>query len=200
MRASFLAGVVAFGFLGMAPAFASPVFQFTSTQTSLTSIDASFGYSFTVSTPQTVTALDVFGASAQGNTVRIYNQSGTIVSAVVSSADPTVTVGASVFFMQAITPTLLEAGIYFIVADIPAFDPIINFNAVNLASTVPGITFGAGVSQGGFGNPTTNVVSADGATSFLTPNFEVAVPEPVSLAMLGMGVAGIAATRRRRAR
>lgn len=199
MRASLLSGVVAFGFLGMAPAFASPVFQFTSTQTSVANSDGSFGYSFTVSAPQTVTALDFFGASAQGNTVRIYNQSGTIVSAVVSSADPTVTVGASVFFVHAITPTLLNAGIYFIVADVPAFDPIINFNAVNLASTVPGITFGAGVSQGGFGNPTTNVVSADPATSYLTPNFEVAVPEPVSLAMLGMGVAGIAATRRRRA-
>ena len=175
---------------GCVPANAAPILaaQFTSSQQSVANgTNASFGFSFTATSAVIIDALAYHTPGTGGGAVRLYNSAGTtLASALVLQSDPTATTGGYTYNMAAITPLALTAGsTYFIAADVPASTSIVLFAAVGL-TTAPGISFGAGVAQAGFGNPLSDVLNQP--NSYFTANFEVAsaTPEPASFGLLGI--------------
>ena len=189
---------------GCVPANAAPILaaQFTSSQASVAnSTNASFGFSFTATSAIIIDALAYHTPGAGGGAVRLYNSAGTtLASALVLQSDPTATTGGYTYNVAGITPLTLTAGsTYYIAADVPQNSPIILFAAVGL-TTVPGVSYGAGVAQAGFGNPLSDVLNQP--NSYFTANFEVAsaTPEPASFGLIGLAGSALLLYRRRQTR
>jgi hypothetical protein len=180
-----------------AQAKADPVVSYTSSQISFAGVDATFGYSFTISAPVTIDALDYYSASSTGSTVILYDASATLASATVYASDPTESNGVTDYNVATITPvTLLPGQVYYVAADVPAYDTIVPLDAIDITAEAP-VTYGASVAQPGYGNPTTD--EAGNPDSYFTANFDIAsAPEPSSFALFGTGGLGLFGVVRRR--
>ena len=201
---SVLALALGMAAVGSLPANAAPILaaQFTTSQQSVANgVNASFGFSFTTTSAIIIDALAYHTPGAGGGAVRLYNSAGTtLASALVFQSDPTATTGGYTYNVAGITPLALAAGsTYYIAADVPQSTPIVLFAAVGL-TTAPGISYGAGVAQAGFGNPLSDVLNQP--NSYFTANFEVAssAPEPASFGLIGLAGPVLLLYRRRRMR
>jgi hypothetical protein len=200
-----IAQAVAIGAFTMTSAWANPVLEFSNSSTLDTfSPDASVGWSFTTNQAITVTALDVFDPSGTGN-VRLYNAAGTTLASVTLTAADAQEGTPTLFFTRAITPiTLLAYTTYYIAQDEVESTTSL-FHNINVGDLLvnPLITYGAEVAALGLGqNPTADVAAGSFNSAFFGPNFDAQpaqVPEPASLALVGMGIAGLAILRRRKA-
>jgi hypothetical protein len=205
----FLAGLLCSFFVATsahALLIGTPAVSFTG-GTSTISFATTFGYSFEVNTPLTVTALGVWDSQGDGlvedHTVGIFTTSGSTPLA--SATVPSGTLGTLIdgFRYVSITDFLLNPGTYNIGAFYPlGLDPVIQ-NA-STVTTDPRITYQQGgfdVLAGSLANPTTPTAAAN---SSFGPNFLIApaatsVPEPGTLALVGLAVGGLAFSRRRKA-
>jgi hypothetical protein len=166
----------------------------------------SAGYSFTTgNSPVVIDAVGLLSATPpNGQTVRIYVD-GTTTNlitpvAIPSNAPVSSPSNGHSYSYEAITPlTLMPNTTYDIVAD------LFNGDGADIDPTtivnVPDITIGAARAAFGSGLFPTGDGSGIGGSAFFGPTFEAtALPEPASLTLLGLGVAGIAgyAWRRRR--
>lgn len=184
-----------------APTHSSPILEFTSGSPDLfNSYDHSAGWSFNTNEAMVVNALDVFDPTGAGQ-VRLYDGNGTVLaSATVTTTDPVE--GTPIqFYTQAITPVSLAANTtYYIAQDFAAGTTKVLDLAVGVTTDFS-ITYVKTVTSIGLGlNPTSdNQYGGAYNPAFFGPNFDIAVPEPASLTIFGIGAAVLGLTRRRRA-
>ncbi len=184
---------VVLGMLAVGRAEAGLVAQFTSAQTAVSGGNNTFGFSFTTGSAVTVADLDYLTPGTGGRAVRLYDAAGTtLASAIVLATDPKESTGGFTYNVHALAkPLTLAANTMYFVAGDSVFGDVIPYSVTGL-TIAGGITYDAGVSRGGYGNPTSDVASATLNPAFFTVNFDlapaVATPEPSTLAMVAAGV------------
>lgn len=168
--------------------------------------DGSGGWSFTTNQAITVDALDDWVytvANTPGLQVRLYGANqATITSATLTTADATeATASGFQLYTQPITPVTLSAdATYYIASDlVPAASGGGYIAVMNgPVTTDPSITYGYGVLTNGTDqNPTTDIFSGGANPAYFGPDFDIATPEPASLAVLGLGAVGLLLKRKK---
>ena len=151
------------------------------------------GWEFTLASPVTVTSLGFYDYDDDGlvndHDVSIWDSSkNVVVSATVTNSGSS----DAGYVWESVTPVTLSAGTYRIGAAIYGDDYY--YSGASSVITETPITYSGGVyAVGGFDYPE-NLSSNNGRFG---PNFTItAVPEPGSMLLLGMGVAGLMALRR----
>jgi hypothetical protein len=181
----------------IAPAEAVPALEFGSASPAVAGQDLSAGWSFTTVNAITVVALDAYDAALSG-VVRFYDSGGTVLaSATVTNSDPTEGTPLA-FHSHAISPITLAANTtYFITEDLPTGSAL--YLLASGIVTDPDITYGGPVANLIGTNPTSDATGGAYGQAFFGPNFDVAVPEPASLSLIGLGIAALGMIRRRKA-
>ena len=192
---------------GAGRAEAALALQFTSAlPASNSGTNVTAGFSFTTGAAVTVASLDYILPGASGGAVRLYNAAGTtLASAKVLSTDPTESTGGFTYNVHTLAvPLALAANTtYYVAGDLPGGHNNIPIFATGV-TTVPGITYGAGVIQyPSFGNPTTDQDGGVFNPAYFSVNFDLgtaaAAPEPSTLVPASIaGLIGLGYARRRR--
>jgi hypothetical protein len=188
------------------PSHANPALEFASSPTyNVGSIPGgvSAGWSFKTNAAVTVVALDAFNPTYSG-LVTLYNTLGVIIAqTTVTNSDPIE--GFPWFFhAHAISPVTLSGNTtYFIVQDNPQTPDAQGYIESIGLTTDPLISYLSPVIAIGTGNlPMTDALGGTYAPGYFAPNLDIQaapVPEPVSIAVLGAGLAGLGVIRRKRA-
>jgi hypothetical protein len=178
-----------------APAQAAVLSYTGGSQVGTRGADATWGWAFETNTAITIT--DVYSNSVGAGSddiLRIYDASGRVLDQTTFTGLEPSTPGIG--FEEAIQPLTLAAGAeYFITTDV---GPGTQGRAgVSSVTTDPSITYlGTLFANGQGALPTT--LTTIYSPGIFGPNFDVAVPEPGGVAMLGCGLLGLAGLARRR--